>query len=134
MEIVLAEQTGDFLNRFYNCDDGVLREVLLNFTGPGSPPCAVVEISTRVKQVGESDEWVNLRLQIESLAEFRLTKGVREDCMVLSNGIHILHAGGIVLLDLSSDGQERAMVEEYRSSPFYFAGRALMWELRPYRE
>ncbi|VTS00648.1 hypothetical protein [Tuwongella immobilis] len=134
MEILLAEQTDNFLDQFYNCDDGLLREVTLKFTGSSNPPLAIVEISTRSKQVKGQAEWVNLRLQIESLAEFQLTKGVREDCVVLSNGIRILHAKGIVQLDLSSDGRERATVEEYRASPFYFGGIALMWELRPYRE
>lgn len=135
MQTLLAHDVEAFLSKFYHCADGVLREVRLDFISPTHKPCGFVELSTRDSKGSGESGWVNLRLQVENLVEFRLSKGDREDCVVLSDGIRIHHVGGGVFLDLGGgEAPEPGTPEQHRASSFYLAGEALLWELVAYRE
>lgn len=134
MQVLLEQDTEALLNRFYQCADGVIRELRLDLGSSTRGPCGFVELSTRDSEVTKDDGWTNLRLLIENLLEFRLSKGDREDCAVLSNGIRIRHFGDRVFLDLGTDDLDSATPDDLRASSFYLAGEAIRWESVAYRE
>jgi hypothetical protein len=123
-----------FLERFYYCNDGVLRELDIDLGSDGRIPTATVEMSVRDREAAEVDEgWVNLRITLDHLQEFRLVKGEKEDCKVLSNGLHIAVLMGHLFIDFGSFTDEQSTLDEYRSSSFYFSGSSIKYEVVAYR-
>lgn len=122
------------LDRFFRCDDGVLKDLYLDLGSDDREPSATIELSVRDSVQDPSGEaWANLRLRLDRLQEFCLVNRDREECKVLSNGLHIAVFNGRVFVDFGLFTEDTSTLEEFRSSPFYLAGEELSWEVAPYR-
>lgn len=134
MNILIPEETVKMLERFYGCDDGVIRNVNVFFTTTTRPTQITVILSVRDKEVQSSHSWVNLCLNLTDVKEFRVMDSSKQSYQVLSNGLHIQHFDGFFFIDFGFHVDAPAIASEFRSSNFYFVTRLLSWEVRQYGE
>ena len=121
--IVLEE----LLKRIDSGNDGVIRSICIkNFN--------YAEIVISALDM-ETTKWINVRLVIESIAEFKVSQDYSISNVVISPfGIKIDKINDLYYIDLSSSYNEMEDVSDYRESDIYFAGKSLSWSLEPYSE
>lgn len=121
----------DVLNRFYRCSDGVIRHVDIVFRSAPAGSEATITIS--VRDGSAEAQWVNLIWRVEGLEELAFLEG-RTSYRVLSDGVVVGWFEGLTFLDFGPYTSAPEGVEDFRRSGFYFAGKAVSWEVVPYAE
>jgi hypothetical protein len=132
METLNAEESQEFLERFYNCGDGVIRSVTFFFRSGVETAKVSVVISTRDRDSTVNEGWVNLRLELHDVEELSCHESPRGSYQVLSTALYIGHFDDLLFLDFGGGVPDPQSIEEFRRSKFYFAGRSLSWEVLPY--
>ncbi|MFO0896577.1 MAG: hypothetical protein U0836_04010 [Pirellulales bacterium] len=118
----------DFLSRFYELADSVVRRVELKYT-PGRRLTVVLSAQDSLAP----DGWSNVRFLISDVKEFQLREG-KSTCEVISYAFLIEWFDGAIVLDFSPETEHPGGMEEIRRSDFYVAGKQAFWEVGPYSE
>lgn len=133
------DNTADFLSRFYQFYDTVIRKLEVNFEFHRERSSATVWIATRDSQGSPNQGWVLVKIVIEDITEMRCTEG-NITYTVLSQALHVDFIDNVVyldfgaLLDLDNPDEMKYSVEDFRQSEFYIAGRKVLWDVLPYVE
>jgi hypothetical protein len=126
-ELTLASRA-DFLSRFYELADSVVRRVEFTYT-PGRRLTVVLSAQDSLAP----DGWSNVRIVVHGVREFTLREG-KSTCVVTSYGFLIEWFDGTIALDFSPATDYPAGMEDIRRSDFYVAGERAFWEVGPYSE
>ncbi|HEX2914718.1 MAG TPA: hypothetical protein VH186_28210 [Chloroflexia bacterium] len=131
MNEITSANFKEFLDRYYNCDDGVIRSVNINYRSGIKQ--ITVELSVQLRESEQDDDWTNVTLEIENFVEFKLYEG-KFTCVVLSEGLHIAFFDGIIYLDFCpyAEPDASSTVEDYRKSYFLIAGKKCYWSQSDY--
>lgn len=119
------------LERFYRCNDGLIRRIDLVFEPNRDDSRATIICS--VKDDAADAEWVNVIFRVRGLRELSMVEG-RTSYRVLSDGLTVGWFDGLVFLDFGPYTSEPSGVEDFRRSGCYFAGLTATWEVVPYAE
>lgn len=119
------------LERFYRCNDGLIRRVDLVFEPNRDESRATIVCSVKDDEAGA--EWVNVIFRVRGLHEHTMTEG-RVSYRVLSDGLTLGWFEGLVFLDFGPYTTEPDGVDDVRRSGCYFAGLSATWEVVPYAE
>ena len=119
------------LDRFYRCNDGVIRRIELVFCPAREKSEATIECSVRDDLDGAS--WVNLICRVRGVSEFAMSEG-NVSHRVLSDGLAIGWFDGLVFLDFSPYTTDPDGIDDFRRSGCYFAGESATWEVVPYND
>ncbi len=139
---VLTEATTrEFLERFYDCDDGVLRNIDINypygwFTRPApdqaysEKTCVNILLSVRDKLLNGG--WCNLFLMLSEVRELRVAEPHGGYNSVLSDGLKLAWIDGSILIDLSLGDNDLRSVDAFRRSNRYIRAKELRWRVEEY--
>jgi len=119
------------LERFYRCNDGLIRRVDLVFEPNRDDSRATIVCS--VKDDAADAAWVNVIFRVRGLRELTMSEG-NVTYRVLSDGLTLGWFEGLVFLDFGPYTSEPSGVDDYRRSGCYFAGHSATWEAVPYTE
>jgi hypothetical protein len=119
------------LERFYRCNDGLIRRVDLVFEPNRDDSRATIVCS--VKDDAADAQWVNVIFRVRRLREFTMSEG-NVTYRVLSDGLTLGWFEGLIFLDFGPYTSEPSGVDDYRRSGCYFAGHSATWEVVPYTE
>jgi hypothetical protein len=124
------ERVEAFLSRFHGFDDAVVRRFTLS-VGPAGEK-AVVSLEARDLEAQPDQDWVEVRLTVEGVTEYRLSRNDREYHYVLSLGLKVDCFEKTYYFDFGpvSDAPDR--LEDFRGSNFYVAGGDYHWKIMPY--
>ena len=115
-----------FLERFYQCADGVVREVQVDFVTKS----ATVTLSCQDREREIRQPWINLVFDVQEVVELRLIEG-ESTCVVLSQGLHVGFFDGLIYLDFCPYTAAPAGVEDFKRSHFLVVGERCTWALEP---
>jgi hypothetical protein len=127
----------EFLTRFQNFDDALIRSIHFSFVRqqderPSSIKRGVVVLLSVQDQTSSRDEgWVNVRLDIEAVSEFHFAEGERTTHVVLSQGLSVRFFDGKVYL---APDAETETLEEFRASELLIAGERCTWTVSDYKD
>ena len=125
-----AEADG-VLERFYRCNDGVIRRIDQVFEPDRDDSRATIICSVRDDSADAA--WVNVIFRIRGLRELSMVEG-RTSHRVLSDGLIVGWFDGLVFLDFGLYTTEPRGVDDFRRAGCYFAGLSATWEVAPYAE
>lgn len=128
-----------FLQRFHQFYDSVIRKVEITFRYHGSRSKAMILLTTRDAETVTHDGWVNVRLQIDDVTQFRCTEDYNTTYAVLSEAMHIWASEDRIFIDFGgsaivSEEEKWQNEDAFRRSAFYFAGRTVTWYVEEYSE
>ncbi|MBX3060581.1 MAG: hypothetical protein KF770_29340 [Anaerolineae bacterium] len=126
-------QLPEFLSRFQNFHDGLIREVQLFFMTGSFDTHARVVLSVIEHQQTGSSKWINLTLEVSNVSFFRLQEGGKQSCVVLFD-IAIKFFGEAIYLDFCPFQPEPEEIEELLQSDFLIVGKRVRWITSPYAE
>jgi len=136
MEEVLPSNAKQFLERFQNLYDSVIRTVKISFgqvrdrRATGVSRGVLVVLSAQDQTVAENDGWVNLSLEIEAVTEIVLVEG-KTTSVVLSNGLSMGFFDGEIFLAFDAEAES---IDEFRTSNFLVVGEKCTWATSSYQE
>lgn len=119
------------LERFYRCNDGLIRRIDLAFEPDRDDSRATIVCS--VKDDAADAAWVNVIFQVRGLREVAMVEG-QTSFRVLSDGLTVGWFDGLIFLDFGPYTSEPRGVDDFRRSRCYFAGLTATWEVAPYAE
>lgn len=129
MNELLPTTITDFFDRFYNCYDGLIRNVNINYPSKG----ALVVLSVQDQKAQKDEGWVNLHLYIENFTEFILRES-KSTCVVLSSGLQIGFFDSTLYLDFCPFSEAPEGIDDFKKSDFLIAGKKCIWSVLPYSE
>lgn len=116
-----------FLERFYHCHDGVVRDVRVHF----ATKKVMVILSVQDRETQENEGWVNLTLEIKDLVEFILIEG-KSTCAVISDTLQIGFFDGAIYVDFCPYTEAPRGIDDFRKSLFLVAGKRCVWSVSSY--
>lgn len=126
-------QLPEFLNRFQNFHDGLIREVQFFFTTGSFNAHARVVLSVIEHRQTGSPKWINLTLEVSNVSFFRLQEGGRQSCVVLFD-LTVKYIGEDIYIDFCPFQPEPEEVDEFLQSDFLIVGKKVRWATFPYAE
>jgi hypothetical protein len=129
-----AENVTEFLDRFYQCYDGVIRKVTVDKTVAGTMRRAQIVVSVQDKHGERNEGWVNLRLELDGL------KRAPDKPMSLGNqvvdpfGLQIGFFGNEVYLDFAPHTDKPTALQDFEDSDCLFVADSCSWQVTDYRE
>src|SRR5437016_6006588 len=126
----------EFLTRFQNFYDGLVRNVNFSFTRQrdtrpaGVPRGVVIVLSSQDQEATEDEGWANVTLDIEAVSEFVFIEG-RTTSVVLSSGLSVGFFDDKVYLSIDWEAES---IEEFRESQFLVIGERCFWTASKYGE
>jgi hypothetical protein len=129
MPEISPSSVAEFLERFYHCYDGLVREVRINF----ATRSATVLLSVQDRETEDDEGWINLALEVEGFKELSLSEG-KATCVVLSGGLQVGFFDGVIYLDICPYTEAPTGLEDFRRSLFLVAGERCTWTLSPYTD
>lgn len=116
---------GEFLTRFYNFYDGVVRRVSVNFEA-NPPTCEVV---VDAQDAESASGWSRVVMQVRGCSQFRLEVG-RTTFEVLSSGVQVAWEDGLAFLFLDAYPDDEGLPDT-RMNQGYVAGEEILWAAVP---
>ena len=128
MNILKQEAKETFLQRFYNCDDGVVRSIAVVY-----PLCLLHALrSARKRNQKRDGHSVSLRrrvrrqmvqpvLELFDVKELAVAEKTDRCHTVLFNGLNLAWFNDVIFVDLSSDENDFQSAESFRKVSRYFA-------------
>lgn len=115
----------EFLARFYNFYDGVVRRVSVNFEAD-PPTCEVV---VDAQDAESASGWSRVVMQVRGCSQFRLELG-RTTFEVLSSGVQVAWEGGLAFLFLDAYPDDEGLPDT-GTNHGYIAGEEILWAAAP---
>lgn len=100
MNAILPEDTSEFLRSFEFCDSQI-KSITLDYAN-GSHPSIAVVIAARDTSRSGNEEWVQVKLTVGEVDSFCFRQLPRTTSVVISDGIQILHEGGLLGFGLNT--------------------------------
>ena len=131
MKILDSTNSKEFLSRFYDCSDGIIRRIALSTSLADKALEAHVTMSVQDREAKEDDGWVNLCL---------LMKGVKSHSEgidivyneVISDGIKIGFFADDIYLDLHPYTDEPESIEDFKKSQCLIIATGCSWSVGKY--
>lgn len=123
----------DFLARFYNLYDGIIRNVTIKFMSKQHKTTVTVICSVQDQEIVGDDSWINLTFNVINVIDLILLEG-NITCVVLSTGINIGFFDEHIYLDFCPFTEEPEGIDDFRKSRFLIVGGACFWQLSSYSE
>jgi hypothetical protein len=129
MTPLTTDQLAAFQRRF-EFADGLLRALRLHYPARG-PITAEVVLTVRVAEPApeaDSEGWLNLRLELAGVDEYRFQKRSNTDARVLT-GVRLGVFDGLIFVNLDDwvGPDEPAGLPEFRASDCYLAARTVRY-------
>jgi len=137
---VLNEATKkEFLERFYDCDDAVIRSIDIIYPygwftrpNPGEKETTRVNILLSVRDKLSNGGWCNLVLMLSEVLELKVAEPHGGYNSVLSDGLKLAWFDGSVFVDLSLNDNDLKSVDAFRRSNRYVGAKELHWRVEEY--
>jgi hypothetical protein len=137
---VLTEVTKkEFLERFYDCDDGVVRGIDIVypygwFTRPNPTEIEKtrVNILLSVRDKLLDGGWCNLILMLSEVQELRVAEPHGGYNSVLSDGLKLAWFDRVIFIDLSLNDNDLKSIDAFRRSNRYLGAKELHWRVEEY--
>jgi hypothetical protein len=131
-EIIKDSEHAQFLERFYNFTDSMIRSISLNFTSNGTRQIDV-HILTRDSTTQENEGWVCVVINVDHVSEM----AIRDDrnkasLQVISNGIHITTIDDNTGFEFGGALDPPRSLSELRKSYAFALGKTVSFEVLPY--
>ena len=118
----------EHLQRFGNYNDAVIRYMAVEYRkSEADLHLAIDAQDTANKESG----WTRITLTLRSCSLIRFVQSSRESYQVLSNGMHIIFAGGMIGIDLGHFVDSPESLNELQQSPCCGVGKDLFWAAAP---
>jgi hypothetical protein len=128
MPELLPSTYEDFLTRFGNLYDTLVRQVLYNYAAGERNGQVTVTLSVRDRERPPDNSWCMLTLLIDDVVEFHLLEG-KSTNVVLSSGLSIGAFADSVYLDFSPYTEVPRSIADFQRSTFLVAGRRCVWSV-----
>jgi hypothetical protein len=137
---ILTEATKkEFLERFYDCDDGVIRSIDISYPygwftrpNPGEKETTRANILLSVRDKLSNAGWCNLVLMLSEVLELKVAEPHGGNNSVLSDGLKLAWFDGSVFIDLSLNGNDLKSIDGFRRSNRYVVAKELRWRVEEY--
>ena len=122
MRQLTCNSTHDFLHRFCNFDDAVLRTANINLRSGCEQCCLMIEAPDRESPSG----WSHVEILIQDIQRIHLDRSGR--CIeVLTCGLQVFFAADVVYLFLDANCVDESM-PEISSNLAFVSGTGIQWE------
>lgn len=130
---LVASEKNDFLSRFHNFYDALVRSVYVSFNATDGTKHVTVVLSSQDQTTDQDDGWANITINVDDVKDIILIE-TKSTCAVLSSGLNIEIFDGIIYLDFCPYTEEPNGIEDFLKSSFLVAGKRCIWTVTPYRE
>ena len=125
MHLLPVEKIEEFVKRFSEFGDGIIREIRIVYYRNGQPTTVDLTLTVMDWQRSRDDAWVDLHLRVCGVSTFSVNEG-RETYQVIFDGG--LTANGEELT-INLDETAESSPEGVLSSKFFVTGSRIEWEL-----
>lgn len=142
MNLAINSDQQSFLKRFEYFDGACIEQVIFSYSTINKPKCMEFLLTAydnealdkKLNDKDPSDKWVQLKLLIEDVKEFKICEGPKTSFAQPDDHIEIQRLNNIIYLifdplqSKNFDKQEWS-IDEIQSSKYYVGGSFLYWEI-----
>src|SRR5439155_25924978 len=129
-----VSQISGFLQRFNSFHDAIIRHIEVTFRFRNPITKARIIISVRDSQTMANEGWVNLRLELADVKEFRFVESSTSVTYTVIYEAHIASFDDLFFIDFGGLSDHTASAEDCRKSEFYIAAKKAEWDVESYQE
>lgn len=131
MQTLNSVVTRDFLNRFGDFSDTVLRKIEISYSQGGERSISVW-ISTRDNEQSASDNWVCVHIVVSGVEDYCFADSSKTTAGVISHGIHVQWFKDKVAFDFGYLMDTPENIEAAKASQYFAIGSMAAWAVLPY--